>query len=121
MRGFKLAVQGFAKMTEQINSLAVISGENNSIPSIITADETVWDDYAKREIDASGGDITVTLKDASQINDFSWFFHRTDQTSNQVFITSEDPIQLINGQAIWEIFPNEVIQITSELTQFTAK
>jgi len=121
MNPVHLAFEALAKINEQVDAVALSSGENNSFPSIITADETVFDDYPKREIDASAGNITVTLKDASQMNEFTWTFHRTDQSSNQTFITSEDPTQLINGQAIWEIFPNESIQITSELTQFTVK
>lgn len=117
----KLAFDGLQKFNEQFGDVSNDVDSANTIPTILTADETLYGDYSKYEIDATSGDVTVTLIDASQINEFTWQLHRTDGSSNRVFVTGEDPTQLINGQAIWELFPYENLQFTAEQTQYSVK
>lgn len=121
MNPVKLAFQGLQRFNDQFPEMSSDVSASNTIPTILTADTTLVGDYSKYEIDASGGDITITLIDASQITEFAWQLHRTDGSANRVYVTGEDPSQLINGQAIWELFPYENLQFTAELSQYTVK
>lgn len=121
MNPVKLALNGLQKFNDQFADLSTEVSASNTVPTILTADTTLVGDYSKYEIDATGGDITITLIDATQIDEFAWQLHRTDGSSNRVFIVPADVTQLINGQTSWELFPYENLQFTAELSQYTVK
>lgn len=121
MRPDQLAFQAQQEISDQMANLDLDNSQASIVPVIITVDTTLLPDYPKNEVDATAGDVTLTLTDASQINEFAWIIHRVDGSSNRVFVVAEDPAQLINGQTSWEIFPYETLTFSGNLDKYSVQ
>ncbi len=121
MRATKLAFQSQQKMGDQLTKVAVSTTPLSQNPIPISADTLLLNDYARREVDCSGGNVTLTLKDATQVGDWTWIIHRSDSSGNTLTIEPEIPAQLINGLASWPINPGETFEFHSEQNQYSVK
>jgi len=64
-------------------------------------------------IDASAGDIVLTLVDTSQVDGYHANFTRLDTTANNVTIQGFDSTQKIDGQTVFAIAVADKIQLVS--------
>lgn len=81
-------------------------------PEIITANATLDTGYDTYLIDASGGSITITLPDITNITGLVFILKRTDTTANLVVVTGQSG-QTIDNQTIISIPINTGITISS--------
>lgn len=112
------------QFTGQINAIQQDVSESGGIissPEDITADTTITNDFPNKRIDASGGDIQITLFDAEQIPNFEWNLQRIDTTNNAVTFIAENPAHFINGLTEWRMYPYETITIKSNTDSYSVK
>jgi hypothetical protein len=119
MKSVKLAFQGLQKFNDQFAS---ISGQQNTsvqIPFQVNSSQTLVGDYPRIEVDCSSNNVVLTLKDATQIGNFTWTIYRSDESAYQLTVVPETAGQLINGFSEWEIFGKESFVIHAEQDKFT--
>jgi hypothetical protein len=119
MNGVKLAFQGGQKFNDQFAAVSGQQNANNQIPQQISADALLLGDYGRFEIDCSSNAVILTLRDATQIGNFTWVIYRSDSSNFQLTVVPEIVGQLINGLTEWEIFEKETFVIHAEQNKFT--
>ena len=119
MRIDKLTVFAFNKGNEQLKNMSIQAVPKVQIPTVINIDTLLVGDFSRIEVDCSLNDVTLTLKDASQIGDFGWVIHRSDNSNFDLKVVAEITAQAIQNQTEIFIYPFETYVIHAEQIKYT--
>ena len=121
MRGDKLAISNFNDVMQTIGELSGEQVATAGVPTVITADAILNEDYPRIDVDCTGGNIILTLTEAQKMVDFTWTIRRIDTSSDYTCTIVGETGELINGQASWALYHYETVSIHTQLSSYDLK
>ena len=119
MRADKLVKISFSKGLNQLNDVSGQFAQLSTIPLELNADALLGKDRQRIIVDCTANDVTLTLRDATQLGDWTWIIYRSDASGFTFTIVAEDVAQLINGATSLVISGGDSVIIHSEQNKYT--
>lgn len=105
-------ISNASKVLEEIDMgyMVVASIDNTNSPFTAGNEEVII-------VDASGGDVTINLPDATTVGNYSLVIKRTDNSSNTVTVDGNST-QTIDGDETKELVQYDAMRIVSDGTEW---